>query len=231
MPRWEVSPKDTFRNLTKDFVAAWNGIAGREDGEVGRGNFLFGLLATVLLEWACRLCKGDSEGKALRALARSLYEVERRYFTSLPTAVPVGVRRKGFDLPESPCGSGGPPLLWALFDLIRNGQAHQYQQIPARLQDDCYLWISIRGAESGRTFADGRPRRASDHLAFCEYQDGNLGIRVRADVFFADIRSAIENSGILCDDLPFRYLERSWNVSRCDLIKCLDRGGHGRFSE
>ena len=231
MPRWEVSPEDTFRNLAKDFMAAWNGIAGRKDADIGRGNFLFGLLATVLLDWACRLCKGDWTGGALRALARSLHDVERRYFTSLPTRVPLGVRRKGFDLPESPCGSSGPPLLWALFDLIRNGQAQQYQEIPARLEGDCYFWISIKGADSGRTFADERPQPASDHLAFCEYQDGNLGIRVRADIFFAHICSAIESSGILGRELPFRYLERSWNVSRSDLIRCLEKGGHGRFSE
>lgn len=115
MPLRTVSPKVTFGNVVRDFDAAWNGIAVSASPDIGRGNFLFGLFGTVLLEWACRVCRQDPSRQSLDRLSRSLYQIEPRYFTPLPSHCKV--RRPGdFDLPAI-FGQRSTPLLWALFDL------------------------------------------------------------------------------------------------------------------
>lgn len=230
MPLRTVPPRVTFGNMVRDFEAAWNGIAVSASPDIGRGNFLFGLFGAVLLEWACRVCRQDPSRQSLDGLARSLYQIEALYFTPLPRHCNVR-RPRDFDLP-SIAGQGSPPLLWALFDLMRNGQAHQYQQIPARLDSDSYLWISIKGAEAGRIFTHVPAERASDHLAFCLYRDGNVGVRIRADQFFRDIRSAIETSGLFDTGLTHDYLTRDdYRMTRSELLECLKAGNHPEFAE
>lgn len=229
MPLRTVSPDVTFANIVRDFEAAWNGIAAAGSHGIGRGNFLFGLFGTILLEWAFRVCREDPQRESLDRLARSLYQIEPRYFTPLPPN--CGTRQpRDFKLPSVP-EQPPPPLLWALFDLIRNGQAHQYQQIPARLDADFYLWISIKGAEPGGVFPGVCARGTSDHLAFCVYRDGNVGVRVRADQFFWDIRSAVETSGLLGTGLKHSYFTRDYGITRSELLECLKVGKHSEFSE
>jgi hypothetical protein len=49
------------RGAQADFETAWDAVAQQPDGPtVGRGNFMFALHATVLLEWACRVCGADT---------------------------------------------------------------------------------------------------------------------------------------------------------------------------
>jgi hypothetical protein len=229
MPLRKIPPKIIFKNIVQDFEAAWNAISTSKTSEIGRGNFLFGLLGTVLLEWACRVCHQDRSDKLLHGLTTALYQIEPRYFTPLPPHTKV-VLPKQFKLP-SIAGANSPPLLWALFDLIRNGQAHQYQQIPALLKDDCYLWISIKGAEPGRTLSTAAAERAPDHLAFCQYRDGNVGVRVRTELFFQDIRAAIQRSGLLDTEVAHDYLTRSYGISPSKLLGSLQEGKHSEFAE
>lgn len=234
MPSWQVRPRETFEHLVNDFTSTWEGIAAQKN-PIGRGNFLFGLMATVLLEWACRLCGHDQSGQALRQLSDALHNVRPEYFTPLPQGISSKYiaahgRASDFQLPRPDRGIG-PPLLWTLFDLIRNGQAHQYQQIPAHLGDEHYLWISIKGSEPGTTLTAALPSRASDHLAFCEYRDGNIGIRVRADVFFLDICAAIEQSGMLDRGLQYGYLRRNYGITKSELMTSLKEAGHVTFTE
>jgi hypothetical protein len=98
---------------------------------MGRGTFMFTIQAMVLLEWACRLCANNPGART--ALSQALNNVRPKYFTGLPTSIS---HQRDFHLPESPVPLGSlQPLLWMLFDLVRNGLAHQYQQIVLRLAD------------------------------------------------------------------------------------------------
>jgi hypothetical protein len=46
--------------------------------------------------------------------------------------------------------TSGDSLLTALFDLIRHGLVHQYQQIVVHLNDEKHFYISLTGATYGR---------------------------------------------------------------------------------
>jgi len=228
MPIRLLQPRVIYNNIVRDFEAAWNGIAALPETDIGHGNFLFGLMCMILLEWACRVCKNDSSGVYLNSLATTLEAIEPLYFTELPSQCKVPEPRY-FRLPLPP-GKHPPVLLGALFNLIRNGQAHQYQQIPAHLDNDTYLWISIRGVQMGKPLTRTLEQRPSDHLAFCEYQDGNIGIRLHADTFFSDIRTAIEASGVLDSGITHEYLTGDYGSQRTALLASL-QAKHSKFNE
>lgn len=225
-----IEPRVTFNNLRRDFQAAWDGVAANDSGDLGRGNFLFGFLATALLEWACRLCRvNNPPNHLIHELAAALKQRDSRYFTPLPPTIKVRGRRDAFDLPTIG-GDDSNPLLWAVFVLVRNGLAHHYQQLPALLDDGRYLWISLRGAEYGETF-ERLERRRSDHLAFCEYRDTNIGIRVWPHVFFSDISEAIDKSGILSACARYELRVERFGGGPAELVHALQSGKHATFAE
>ena len=74
--------------------------------------------------------------------------------------------------------------------------------------------------------------RAADHLAFCQYHDGNVGVRVRAELFFQDMRTAIERSGLLDREIGHKYFTRDdYGISRSELLGALQKAGHSEFVE
>jgi hypothetical protein len=77
--------------------------------------------------------------------SQELARIEPRYFVELPGPV---AGPGGFALP-----SQGPnpdrQLLRMLFDLIRNGQAHQYRQINVDLTDGKELQVWLSGVTPG----------------------------------------------------------------------------------
>jgi hypothetical protein len=221
-----IPPDTIYENLTHDFEAAWNGIARSIDLNVGRGNFLFAFLSTLLLEWICRVCTHDASGIYIGRMAKELEAIDPLYFTELAHCSISPPQQ--FKLPIT-AGKKGPILLWALFDLIRNGQAHQYQQIPAQLSHDRYLWIAITGADKGTEIpVKARP---SDHLGFCSYRDGNVGIKLYPQIFFTDISAAIRTSGVLESNLTHEYLKRDYRIDADRLITKLQDAGHLTFDE
>ena len=135
MSHHTLTQQDVFSFITNDFESAWNCLAARKEDDVGRGNFMFALQATILLEWASRLCERDAN--ALSDLARELRTLRPRYFLSMPgeSSLP------GFVLPN--IGAPKTQLLTFIFDLVRNGQSHRYQQISASLADDSIFAISL----------------------------------------------------------------------------------------
>lgn len=190
-----------------DFESAWDALASTP-GSIHRGNFLFARQAMTLLEVACRLCQSDTTGQALRNLSNQLAQCDRRYFTELPGTCWSPGTPPEFSLP-----SLGPhpttELIAALFDLIRNGQAHQYQQIRVQLSDTKDFQFALTGAEYGfllsKTFAAGRP---PDHLKAQRDSDGDLWMKIRTDVLFLDIRDAVRSTGLLNGALTLTYLSR-----------------------
>ena len=215
--------------IVGDFEAAWGALAGDPDSG-NRGNFMFGLQAVILLEVASRLCQSDAKGTAIDAFSAALASRDRRYFTALPSACFEG--SKEFRLPHV---GPNPPnqLLAVLFDLIRNGQAHQYQQIRVRLSDDIDFQVSLTGAEHGmfldRVLAAGRP---ADHLRQSRDENRDLWLRVRTDILYLDVRDSIREANLLGRGLTLKHLERPRNsgnqyeFSSTELESALGGSGH-----
>lgn len=107
-----------FKYITDDFESAWEALVARPGKHEGGGNFLFALLAMILLEFACRVCKQGDKKQRLNSLSTKLSNIEPKYFTKVPYEYKP--RKPEFCLP-----GGASTLLALLFDIIRNGKAHQ----------------------------------------------------------------------------------------------------------
>jgi len=135
--------------------------------------------------------------------------------------------------------------LWAIFDLIRNGQAHQYQQIVADLSDQKQWAISLTGAELGRQLYIVRARpRPHEFLGYSIALNQVLWLTVNPDILFLDLKKATENSKLLSRGLVFNYLTRPrsgstrpktkltgqrYNFSLQELEKALVAGKHPKL--
>lgn len=195
-----------------DFESAWEALANRRSSR-RRGNFMFARQAMTLLEVVCRLCKGDQTGSALRDFSSALESQDSRYFTRLPGPcwAPSRRTRKAFDLPRR----GSDPdnqLIAAIFNLVRNGQAHQYQQTRAVLSDGKHFRFALTGAEYGlslsHSLANGRP---SQHLQASIDAAGDLWITIRTDILFLDIRNAATVANIMGRGLQMDFLTEGRN--------------------
>ena len=199
MPIPNTHPLDLYRFITSDFEGAWNAVAAALPA--ARGNMMFAREAMLLLEWSARYCA--SRAIAHAQLSNALFQIEPGYFTVLPG--PCGDNRD-FTLPSAPFHR--PPqaqLLWALFDLVRNGLGHQGQQILARLPDRRLFGVVISGVEAPL----GAVRRQPSHLNFARTPFGHTFIHLAPDTLYLDIRDAIIGSGLLERRyLQFSYLER-----------------------
>lgn len=152
-----LPPQTIYQFIVNDFEDAWNSLAWNPSA-TGRGNFMFARQAMYLLEFGARLSATDYSGGALTGLSQSLFEIEPRYSTRLPS---ICADFDEFDLPHK--NSKGDELLWAIFDLIRNGQAHRYQQVSVNLTDEVDWQIYLTGASMGQhlQFVSVSPRHVS----------------------------------------------------------------------
>lgn len=110
---------------------------------------MFAKQATMLLEFAARLCKSDTTGNVLKNFSNELNKIDPNYFRVLPSSCVKNVVKQNnqFVLPNIG-NTTGKTLLWALFDLVSNGLAHQYQQIIVELKDNKRFYVSLaRGAD------------------------------------------------------------------------------------
>jgi hypothetical protein len=93
---------------------------------------MFGFIAMNLLEFICRLCQADPNKKALLDFSNELNKIEPEYFTHLPNDPKanklLGINRDSFTLSYLDPKNNDNLLLTAIYDLIRNGVAHQYDQ-------------------------------------------------------------------------------------------------------
>jgi hypothetical protein len=149
---------------------AWDALAEKPENVAGnRGNFTLALQAAVLLEWVCRLCICDSTGQALHDFTTELQKIEPKYCTELDGRCSA---LNEFSLP----GVGPDPqksLLGAVWDLIRNGQAHQYHDLIVNLQGGTQWVLGLQGARYGwplskvATSGSLRPPPSSSSRAGC----------------------------------------------------------------
>lgn len=194
--------------ISKDFIGAWDSVASNTSKNIGRGNFMFARQAMNLLEFACRLYGGDS--KMRTQFSTELKNIEPKYFTRLPSPC---ADPKEFTLPHLR-NQSGDLLLWALFDLIRNSLAHQYQQIIVGLKNRKKFFIELRGAKEGRQLDTVRKSRHASHLDYYIDNDGDIGVRVYPDQLFLDIEHAIQQSQLLSKKPRFHHLRRPMGKKR-----------------
>lgn len=184
--------------FVRDFYDSWNALA-RDREATGRGNFMFAFMATNYLEWAATVAHQSPE--VAKAFARELRRVDSNYFKKLPTSWPTKPPRW-----FPPSRGIQQHLLWALFDLVRNGIAHRYQQIDAVLNDGARFRVQLTGAQVPAT-PGAETRRSRDHLRSFRVRDIDppyLVIRLHPDVLFADVDTAVEKSGLLALE-PVRF--------------------------
>jgi hypothetical protein len=206
---WKLSAGTLLNFLLGDFQSMWEVLATNEENRP-RGNFAFGLLAMTLLELACRACHGNAQ--ALQDFADALDAREPRYFWRLPK--PFGGQIGGMTLPTVRGVAPEEQLLGALFDMVRNGQAHLYQQTFVQLTDGGFA-VSLTGAPEGAFLehADASAAR-QDHLGI-DFDIGErvLVLKVRVDVLFCDLRHAIQKARLVERDLSIAHFQRKYDVS------------------
>ncbi|HYT01741.1 MAG TPA: hypothetical protein VEL70_02445 [Candidatus Acidoferrum sp.] len=236
-----LTAEEIHQFIVSDFRGAWNSIAANHNTTIGRGNFMFGRQAMTLLEFASRLYTNDATGIMQRNFSSELYKLEPKYFTLLPVSCAT---TKEFILPHVGDKSGRT-LLWPLFDLIRHGLAHQYQQIIVDLNDGKHFYISLTGADYGRYLGIATNlQRPREHLGYTFDKDGDLELKIYPDILFLDFEHAINKSGLLLNKgLSFQYLSRPkskgkakskmsdnyYDFNTIQLEKSLRAGNHFRF--
>jgi hypothetical protein len=220
--------REIYNSIAGDFRACWNVLANNNDPSINRGNFMFGRQAMNLLEFACRLYDGDPTKQARTDFSNELNNVEPKYFTTLP--IPTTSTR-GFTLPHLG-NATGDILLWSLFDLIRHGLAHQYQQIIADLSDGRHYFVQLTDASSGRTLNTVESPRPSDHLGYFSDADGNVGIKIYPEILFLNFDKALNRSNLLERNLNFEYFSRKSKIGQkysfdvISLTGSLNRSSH-----
>jgi len=215
-----------IRYIIGDFESCWDALAALP-GPLPRGNFLFARQAMTLLEVACRLCKADPTGNALQDFSNELSKKDQRYFTVFPHNCwkPSKRTAAAFDLPHLGT-SPKQELIAAMFNLIRNGQAHQYQQMRADMNDQSSFQFALTGAEHGLYLASvlfrGRP---ADHLLFNKQASRDLWVTVRTDVLFLDIRNSLYGAHLLDRGLKLQFINERFEFSSAAAEKALVDAG------
>jgi hypothetical protein len=215
-------PQTIYDFITKDFKATWDSLASNPSNSIGRGNFMFGKQTMVLLEFLSRLCRTDKTGKALKDLSYALSAIDKKYFTQLPGNAR---RPRGFDLPYC-TQQPQKELLWHIFDLVRNGQAHQYQQIKVELYNKKSFIITLTGAAYGSFLKNSRNPRPSQHLGFQKNPNGDIALYVYPNVMFLDINDAVTNCNLLGRGLSLGYLNRQYQFNSASIEAALMNAGH-----
>lgn len=201
-----LSPETIYRIITGDFKSLWDSLALNKNPSNG-GNFALGLLDMILLEFIATYCKGDKSGKTMNVFSTELNSIDPKYFAEIPN-FSASKRIKKLKLP-SRSGSYNE-LIHILFDLIRNGQAHHYQQILVDLKDKrLVVTISGRVGVPGRLEGlllreAGELNQRKGHLEIT-YGQKCLFISFRPEIFFLDITKTVEKSGILTKKLVFSH--------------------------
>ena len=188
--------------LRSDFESSWRGIVlyklsiKQFEGD-GFGNYLFSLHALIMLESALFYCASDRERKKL---VKHLFARDPRYKTSLAT-------EGGYAIQNISCTAN--TLIALIFDLVRNGHAHDYSTKPSITEDRQMVTIGPYGiTKNPNLFEPSRDDRLSDHLEL-QKCDGSYVITLRPDVLFHDIWSAIREVG-----LDKSKQELTWEIDR-----------------
>ncbi len=169
---------------------------------------MFANLALVFLEFTCRLCKSDPKQKALPEFSKRLNSIDKRYFIQIPgLSIPSP---RGFNLPHVDASHANDLLICALFDLVRNGLSHQYQQMLVRLRGGKNWGITLTGAARGKylELIDSSPRSKSNHLRLKRVSNGDVWLTVNPARLFLDFKHAFDGAKLLKKKLVVNPLVR-----------------------
>lgn len=227
----DLQAKEVYDLIIKDFTGLWESVTNNPDHQIGRGNFIFGFMAMNLLEFICRMCHSDSSGKSLRDFSNELKRIEGKYFTHIPKCLTVKkdhsidlrVKKREYTLPHLDGQDHDDLLLTLIFDLIRNGVAHQYQQLVCDHKADSDLYITLDGPTHKRYI--NRKKRWR-HLTCISEKNGDVRLILHPQILFADFKDAAERSGILDNDPVVEHLKRRYMIEAHRLINSLVKGGH-----
>lgn len=220
---------EVFGFITGDFECAWDALAEKRiEVAHNRGNFMFALQVTVLLEWVGRLCESDLTKKAGNDFATELQKIEPMYFTELDHRITIPKFLLIGPDPEK-------RLLGALWDLIRNGQAHLYHDIIVELTDGKKWILGIGGVNYEQSLSKiAAGRSSSKHLTYEFDHDGDLILKVHPGILFLDICGAVSNAQLLSRGLKINYIpfarggigKKTCQFDLKQLESTLERGGH-----
>jgi hypothetical protein len=233
VPPGHLEANTVFGFLVEDFASVWDALVSGTDPPESGANFALGLMATVLLELCCRIAGSSPHHYA--HFSQRLGEQEPRYYSEVPFSVKLPTR---FKLPAS---ANVPPerqLLAAIFDLLRHGQAHQYQQMVASLADQKVFGIQLTGAERSNGSASYASlmrwpnQRPTDHLALdMTAAPRNVWLRVRPEVLFKDIELAARMSSLFSGVLQLDYLSPPrFDATVDQVLEALDPIRHPRLA-
>jgi hypothetical protein len=171
-----------FKFITGDFEVAWKAITKGGGG----CNYLLGLLAMIFLEWVMNICKLDETEKAHKRFFEELNLLDQRYFVRLPA--PYGNKPPSF----FPSPINGVPkaqvFLVMLFDLVRNGTAHSYDQV-AYLADGKHLLAKMLGARPGQSLDNLESKYRERHLT-SEFDGDGVLTTVHSGLLYLDLKKA-----------------------------------------
>lgn len=234
VPAGNLEANTLFGFLRDDFASIWDALCASQAESSNGANFTLGLLATVLLELCSRIA--SSSDHAYRWFSDALGEEDPRYYAELPFESNLPRR---FKLPAASVVPPERQLLSVIFDLVRNGQAHQYQQVVGLLDDGRLLGIQLTGVDRGGENArfDDLLRwpltRPADHLALdIKQRTGNIWLRVRPEILFKDVQRAAERSGLFNGMLQLDYLSGPQFAADSDaVVKTLQASGILRLAD
>jgi hypothetical protein len=207
-----LAPSEIFKFITGDFEDSWNALASTAVAR-SRGNFSFGFQSMVLLEFGSRLCSSADDYESLFG---ALETIEPRYFVELPEAV----KKTKPPLTSSVIPPGlelSRQLIWWLYDIVRNGEAHQYQRFIVNLRARKKFAVQLCGPHFGRDVQSNDP----NHLTHILNGNRDVLLHICPDVFFSHVKAAIEQSGLLRGRALSGNWVREMNVTPVDLVKSL----------
>jgi len=224
-----LSAEKALTFMINDFKGAWNSLAGVKDRRIGRGNFIFGFMAMNLLEFICRLCRSDATGETLQDFSINLNKIEGKYFAHIPGSLPkengilnLKVKRGNFTLPYLDDQNKNNMLLTLLYDLIRNGIGHQYQQLVVDLKNDSKFFITLDGPSYGKIIDKNKRWR---HL-FCRLEkNGDISLTIYPQILLVDFEDAVKQSKLLERGLAISHLKRYYDIDSQCLVHSLKNGG------
>jgi hypothetical protein len=156
------------------------------------------------LEFACRLCNSDTSGVAIQEFSMELDRIEPRYFSKID----------GLHIPSKISlpyigASTNDTLICALFDLIRNGLAHQYQQ--TLVTSEYGTWgIQLSGPGHTMTIEHNRRlrRRTMYHLTTRLGREEIMWLRISPARMYLDFKEAFDAAKLLEKGLTIDPLKR-----------------------
>ncbi|MGC8981878.1 MAG: hypothetical protein ACP5JU_02945 [Minisyncoccia bacterium] len=216
---YNLPPEEIYKLLIADFEDSWNCLANQDEFK-HKGNFNFALLDMILLEFVSRYCEKDKSNKLLKYFSNALYNIDKNYFIKLELSKKI---KLDFCLPyhipiEKESNSyKNDELLWVLFDLIRNGHAHYYQEIIGEFKDNKKLIIAITGPTEELTIKKITSRNGHLSVGQLNNERRDIILFFRPEIMFLDIKKSVENSKIfeseLKSKLDFEYFNKKFDIS------------------